>query len=268
MDKQSIKGFIAVFVLVLTSYVLSSSGGKTGVTQSGCTCHGVLAAGTSAVELTSEPDIFSSNTYAPESTYKLTITVTGGPETEQGGFDLKASGGTLANPGENTKIQGGEATHSNKNSRTWTVDWHAPASDVASVTFYYAGNAVDGNGSTSGDDPTPVYAIDLAKNVAAVNEKNRAVSRDFQLFQNYPNPFNASTQIFYQTDASGKAKLTIFDLLGKEIYQSSQIHEQPGVYNFTWHGLDLKKNPVVSGIYIYQLRFNRALQTKRMILLK
>jgi hypothetical protein len=33
----------------------------------------------------------------------------------------------------------------------WTVRWASPADPIESVTFYVAGNAADGNGSTSGD---------------------------------------------------------------------------------------------------------------------
>lgn len=36
---------------------------------------------------------------------------------------------------------------------TWTFEWTPPATDVGPITWYIAANAVNGNGSTSGDAP-------------------------------------------------------------------------------------------------------------------
>ncbi len=49
----------------------------------------------------------------------------------------------------NAKILNGEATHANKNARIWQVNWTA-RSGPATVTFYVAGLASNGGG-TSGD---------------------------------------------------------------------------------------------------------------------
>jgi hypothetical protein len=35
---------------------------------------------------------------------------------------------------------------------SWKFDWTAPSSNVGDITFYVAGNAANGNGSTSGDN--------------------------------------------------------------------------------------------------------------------
>jgi hypothetical protein len=48
-------------------------------------------------------------------------------------------------------LENGEVTHSNKNSRSWTVDWTSPVAGTGTVTFNLAVNFVNGNGAVSGD---------------------------------------------------------------------------------------------------------------------
>jgi hypothetical protein len=43
------------------------------------------------------------------------------------------------------------AVSANADRREWTLEWVAPASDIGPVTFYLAGNAADGDGSTMSD---------------------------------------------------------------------------------------------------------------------
>jgi hypothetical protein len=49
------------------------------------------------------------------------------------------------------------------------------------------------------------------------------IPKTFALHQNYPNPFNPSTNIKYEIPKSGFVKLTIYDVLGKEI--EKLVHE-------------------------------------------
>jgi len=78
----------------------------------------------------------------------------------------------------------------------------------------------------------------------------------FSLSQNYPNPFNPVTNIsfsipFLRGVTEGRAvfvKLTIFDLLGREITTLVNEQMQPGSYNVDW---DASNYP--SGVYFYRL---------------
>ena len=82
----------------------------------------------------------------------MNIGGTGGPSGTKGGFNLDADLGSWSNPSANAKLQNGEVTHSNSNSRSWSVTWTAPANNSGNVTFSLAVNFVNGNGGTGGDD--------------------------------------------------------------------------------------------------------------------
>ena len=268
MNRKAMLFVLIIFIVSMVSYLMSSSGGKTGRTQSGCTCHGSLSDGNSEINLTSSPDIFSGEGYVVGNTYTLTLTITGGSIGINGGFNLKPSAGTLTNAGNNAKIVGNEATHSNFNARTWKVDWIAPDETVESVSFYYAGNAVDGNFSTSGDDPTPTVTKIAQKQSTGVKENEGLKANKFILFQNYPNPFNSETKINYSLHTSGKVQLKIFDITGQMVYETSREHSTAGVFSINWKGNKSNGNPAASGIYAFQINFNNSIKSKKLVLLK
>lgn len=109
--------------------------------------------------------------YMPGQTYPLTVTVTRTGQ-QRWGFELtslKASDNTMAgtltlvntitrivtlnsrNYIEQTTVNGGDGTFSGQANGSWDFNWTAPAAGAGSVTFYAAGNAADGSGTTTGD---------------------------------------------------------------------------------------------------------------------
>jgi hypothetical protein len=98
------------------------------------------------------------------------------------------------------------------------------------------------------------------------------IPKQFSLSQNYPNPFNPSTNIGFRIAGFGFAKLTLYDILGKEIAIIVNENLKPGIYNITW---DASNYP--SGVYFYKLavkpsdRLERSdgyIESKKMILIK
>jgi photosystem II stability/assembly factor-like uncharacterized protein len=89
------------------------------------------------------------------------------------------------------------------------------------------------------------------------------VPKGFSLSQNYPNPFNPSTNIQFQLPNSGFVKLTVFDLLGREIETLVNEKLYAGVYNVDW---DASRYP--SGVYFYKITAKDYLGTRRMVLIK
>ena len=85
---------------------------------------------------------------------------------------------------------------------------------------------------------------------------------DFQLHQNYPNPFNPITLISYQIQQQGLVTLKIFDVLGKEVATLVNEEKPAGRYQVKFNAENLS-----SGVYIYRMKLNDFITSKKMILL-
>jgi hypothetical protein len=85
---------------------------------------------------------------------------------------------------------------------------------------------------------------------------------------NYPNPFNPLTQIRYELPKPAHVSVTIYDMSGKLIQSLYNATQAPGSYTLIWDGTDRSGNDVSSGVYMYQLRANRQIVTKKMMLLR
>ncbi len=90
----------------------------------------------------------------------------------------------------------------------------------------------------------------------------------FQLGQNYPNPFNPTTRIDYELTVPGEVRLDVFNVLGQKIRTLVRGNLPPGNYSATWDSNDQLGRPVASGVYIYRLQTGRAVEAKKMILLR
>jgi 5'-nucleotidase len=96
-----------------------------------------------------------------------------------------------------------------------------------------------------------------------MEETEEAVPTEFTLEQNYPNPFNPSTTISYSIPQAGNVELKVYDILGNEVATLVNETKSPGNYT-----TNLNASSFASGVYIYTLRTNNFVQTKKMMLLK
>jgi hypothetical protein len=85
----------------------------------------------------------------------------------------------------------------------------------------------------------------------------------FGLSQNYPNPFNPSTQISYTLAAKGLARLSVYDVLGREVAVLVNEVQNAGIHDVTFNAKNLS-----SGIYFYKLVSSGTMNTMKMLLLK
>ena len=91
----------------------------------------------------------------------------------------------------------------------------------------------------------------------------------FELSQNFPNPFNPMTNIAFAIPRDGFVKLTIYNLLGKEVRQLVSAGLKGGNYSATWNSMDHLGRQVSSGLYLYSLSVdNQMVATHKMILMK
>lgn len=91
---------------------------------------------------------------------------------------------------------------------------------------------------------------------------------DYTLFQNYPNPFNASTQIEFGLPLRSHVRLTVYNILGKEVRVLVEDELSAGSYRVEWDGRDGHGDPVASGVYLCKLSSGESVKTRKMLLLK
>jgi uncharacterized protein (DUF1800 family) len=98
---------------------------------------------------------------------------------------------------------------------------------------------------------------------SSINDDSSPKPTRFELAQNYPNPFNPTTTIRYQLPTATTVKLSVFDMLGRELATLVNARQPAGMYqvNFDARGL-------ASGVYLYRLTTPEFTETKKMMLVK
>ena len=108
----------------------------------------------------------------------------------------------------------------------------------------------------------PAELFDVKTGTTNVKPEN-PIPTSFALHQNYPNPFNPTTVISYQLSAASNVRLTVYDVLGREIATLISGAQSFGKYSVPFNGAGL-----ASGIYFYRLQADNFVETKKMVLLK
>jgi hypothetical protein len=86
----------------------------------------------------------------------------------------------------------------------------------------------------------------------------------YALEQNYPNPFNPSTVIeFSLPENVSNVKLSIYNVLGEKVAELVNTALDAGRYSYQWNA-----GNVATGMYIYELRTDKFVSVKKMMLLK
>ncbi len=89
------------------------------------------------------------------------------------------------------------------------------------------------------------------------------VPEKFSLYQNYPNPFNPVTNIKFDLPKDEFVKITLFDILGREVSVLSNELKKAGT-----HELNFNASNLSSGTYFYRIEAGDFVDTKKMILIK
>ena len=87
---------------------------------------------------------------------------------------------------------------------------------------------------------------------------------------NYPNPFNPSTTISVYVPETGILKVSIVDLLGKEIIglHNGWVYEGESSRKIVWDGLDKNKSQVPGGVYFCVIQNGQSIVSHKMLMLK
>ncbi len=95
------------------------------------------------------------------------------------------------------------------------------------------------------------------------------VPEGYSLEQNYPNPFNPVTKIRFAIppchshESGNPVKLTVFDILGKEVATLVNESLQPGTYEISFDAASLS-----SGVYFYKMTAGDFSEIRKMVLIR
>jgi len=116
--------------------------------------------------------------------------------------------------------------------------------------------------SDAPNSPTAVLLTGVGI-ASATGNPALTVPDEYCLYANYPNPFNSATTIRYDVKQPGSVKLTVFDLLGKEVAKLASGPHLAGSYTITWNAADLP-----SGTYLCRMAAQDFVQTRKVVLVK
>gem|GEM_PF-1316127 len=192
--------------------------------------------------------------YTGGQVYQLSVTVTSGG-TNGGVFGFAVSGaktgtstiaGTFANTNSDAQIRssGQYVTHTlaginnggNTVSKTFVVDWTAPAAGTGAVRLFAAGNSGNNNGASTGDN---IYTTTLD-----VPEDESTVSLDETALQSihvFPNP--ASDLVTVENFISSDWNLKVLNLSGKTMMS----------HNVTTGKYTLDVSELPAGMYLVEI---------------
>lgn len=275
---------LVIFIIIFSSSsLLKDSSGRAGSTgapgETTCGgCHGGGSSATSGVTVSSSPS-FSLDQYFPDSVYTVSITVAASSYTRFGiGCELLTSSsvnsGTMSTPGTGAKIINTtrkNLTHSapkigSNNQATFTFKWNAPAAGSGNAIFYVCGNAVNGNGNTSGDLPIP-YSYTITEGTPPASTVVTSTAKEIQnnvlrLLDLFPNPSSGLTNITYQLSSSKNIQIDLIDLNGKVVKPLLNENQTTGAYSHILNLTDLPK-----GVYFVKLSANQQKLSQKLIVL-
>jgi hypothetical protein len=142
-------------------------------------------------------------------------------------------------------------------------------------TYYFRGWTGTGVGSYTSPDSSGVDSvvsipfnntiIETARwsTTVGIDPISSELPEEYALYQNFPNPFNPSTKIKFDIIKTGNVKLTIFDVLGKEVAVLLNDIQQPGKYQ-----VEFSAHEFPSGMYFYRIETGDFVQTRKMLMIK
>lgn len=109
-----------------------------------------------------------------------------------------------------------------------------------------------------------LFELTGGKNEASMEKTISATTstRDFSLSSN-PNPFNPSTTISFSLPEAGMVRLSVYDVVGREVAQLVNERKEAGRHSVTFNG-----NSLGSGMYFCRLEAGKNVVVSKILLMK
>lgn len=104
----------------------------------------------------------------------------------------------------------------------------------------------------------------IGRTVTGVATEPSGIPGRFVLYQNSPNPFNPSTRISYTMPVDGMVRLTVHDVLGREVARLVNGREDSGMHTVSW----TPGASSASGLYFARLQTGTFTAVVKMLLVK
>ncbi len=148
-----------------------------------------------------------------------------------------------------------------------SVNWNLASSFTSAMRMnaigLYGGNAPGQDGTAPAFTSIIDHFINLVEKANDVPLTPSQVPLSFALEQNFPNPFNPKTGVRFQVSGVSDVKITVYDVLGREVTVLVNERKTPGTYEVSFDGSGL-----ASGTYICRMGAGAFVQTRTMVLLK
>ena len=130
---------------------------------------------------------------------------------------------------------------------------------VNNTLYYWRVRAINAGGNSGYAAPFS-FTTELPSEVVGLPS---GIPKAYALYPNYPNPFNPTTKIRYALPTNSNVLLTIFNTAGQVILVIKRGYETAGYHEMTFDG-----RYMASGVYFYQLRAEKFMETRSLILVK
>jgi hypothetical protein len=146
---------------------------------------------------------------------------------------------------------------SNDNGVTFDTQYVGTGTYLA-MNLVQDGQVIRGWAVTSAGLITAYY-----ETISGINNNQNEIPNNYLLAQNYPNPFNPSTKISFMLPKAGDVRLTVIDILGREVATLVNGYRNAGT-----HTVDFDASNFASGVYFYRIDAGTFTDVKKMVLMK
>jgi hypothetical protein len=144
-----------------------------------------------------------------------------------------------------------------------TVQYYFAAQDIALPTPLITTLPGGGSGINPPGTTAPPTRFTYVVQVTGINTISSEIPNSFNLYNNYPNPFNPATKIKFDIAKQTNAKITVYDLTGRQVAVIVNQQMNPGKYEISFDASNYS-----SGVYFYKLETGYFTSVRKMLLVK